>query len=309
MAESENTTNNILVTGATGFIGQSLCRELLNRGNSVVVLTRNYQKAERLFGRQVRIVTNLNEIESDLKVHAVVSLTGAPVVGGLWTKKRKQLLIDSRINDLKAIKKLFERLEQKPSVLINASAIGYYGIHADEVLTETDKGQDIFQSILCQKRESLAAGFVGYGARVCNIRIGLVFGNDGGAYPQMTRPIKFGLGAVFGNGKQYISWIYKADMIRIILFLLDNDSLSGAINATAPEPVTNEQFTKKVAAHYKRPVFFKAPAFLLRTLLGELSQLFLQGQRVVPEKLLQSGFQFEQKSLDDMLTVIDLKKE
>ena len=309
MTESENTAKNILVTGATGFIGQSLCRELLDRGDGVIVLTRSYKKAEKLFGQQVRIVTDLDELEPDINLDAVISLTGAPVVGGLWTKKRKQVLINSRINDLKSIKTLYERLERKPAVLINASAIGYYGIHGDEVLTENEKGQDIFQSILCQKRESLGSSFAGYGTRVCNIRIGLVFGNDGGAYPQMARPIKFGLGAVFGNGKQYISWIYKADMIRIILFLLDNNNLSGAINATAPEPVTNETFTKKVATHYKRPVLFKAPAFVLKILLGELSQLFLEGQRVVPEKLLQAGFQFEQKSLDDMLTVIDLKKE
>ena len=298
-------TKNVLVTGATGFIGQSLCRELLARGDSVVVLTRSHNKANKLFGSQVSIVTNLDEIESDKKIDAVVSLTGAPVVGGLWTKKRKQLLIDSRLNDLKAINTLCERLETKPSVLVNASAIGYYGIRGHEEVTENDKGQDIFQSILCQKREDLGFSFEKFGTRVCNVRIGLVFANDGGAYPQMTRPIKFGLGAIFGDGQQYMSWIYKADMIRVILFLLDNDSLSGAINATAPEAVTNEMFTKKVAAHYKRPVFFKAPAFVLKTLLGELSQLFLEGQRVIPEKLLQAGFQFEQNTFDNMLSVID----
>jgi uncharacterized protein (TIGR01777 family) len=308
MVDAIKTSKTILVTGATGFIGQSLCRELLDRGDKVVVLTRDYKKAEKLFGSEVKIVTDLDELEADIKLEAVMSLAGAPVVAGLWTKKRKQVLINSRINDLTSIKKLCERLDNKPEVLINASAIGYYGMRGDEVLTENEKGQDIFQSILCQKRESLASSFAEYGMRVCNMRIGLVFGNDGGAYPQMTRPIRFGLGAVFGNGKQYISWIYKADMIRVILFLLDNNNLSDAINATAPEPVTNETFTKSVAAHYKRPVLFKAPAFVLKVLLGELSQLFLRGQRVVPEKLLQAGFEFEQKSLDDMLKVIDLKK-
>lgn len=295
----------ILITGATGFIGQTLCRELLTRGDNVIVLTRSHKKATKIFGSQVSIVTHLDKIGSDEKIDAVISLAGAPVVGGLWTKKRKQILIDSRINDLKAINTLCKRLETKPSVLVNASAIGYYGIRGDEEVTEKDKGQDVFQSILCQKREDLGFSFEKFGTRVCNVRIGLVFANDGGAYPQMTRPIKFGLGAIFGKGQQYMSWIYKADMIRVILFLLDNDSLSGAINATAPESVTNETFTRKVAGHYKRPVFFKAPAFILKTLLGELSQLFLEGQRVVPEKLLKAGFQFEQKSLDDMLSVID----
>ena len=309
MTELKKSSRTILVTGGTGFIGQSLCRELVNLGDEVIVLTRSYKKAEKLFSSQVKIVTDLDELQSDTKLDAVISLTGAPVVGGLWTKKRKQLLIDSRVNDLNSIKKMVERLENKPAVLISASAIGYYGIRADEMITEKEKGQDIFQSILCQQRENIASTFEEYGTRVCNLRIGLVFDNDGGAYPQMTRPIRFGLGAIFGSGKQYISWIYKADMIRVFLFLLDSEKLSGSINATAPEPVTNEMFTRKIAAHYKRPVFFKAPAFVLKTLLGELSQLFLEGQRVVPEKLLQAGFQFEQKSLDDMLTVIDLKKQ
>lgn len=298
---------NVLITGGTGFIGQSLCRELLNREDSIVVLTRSYKKAEKLLGSEVRIITSLDELEADVKLDAIVSLTGAPVVGGLWTKKRKQLLMDSRINDLKSIKSLCDRLQVKPKVLINASAIGYYGVRGDEIITEKEKGQDIFQSQLCQEKEKLASTFGEYGTRVCNVRIGLVFGNDGGAFPQMIRPIKFGLGAVFGNGQQWMSWIYKVDMIRIILFLLDND-LSGAINSTAPEPVTNEIFTKKVALHYKRPLFFKIPAFILQLVLGELAQLFNKGQRVIPEKLLQAGFQFEQKTFDDMLLAIVLKK-
>lgn len=299
---------NILITGATGFIGQSLSRALSELGDNVIVLTRNQKKAERIFGSEVNIVTNLDELNEETVIDGVVSLAGAPVVGGLWTEKRKKLLIDSRLNDLKDIKRLFDRVQQKPKVLINASAIGYYGVRGDEEITESESGQDIFQSLLCQKREDLGFTFEAYGTRVCNLRIGLVFGNDGGAYPQMTRPIKFGVGAVLGSGKQWISWIYKADMIRIILFLLENESLSGAINATSPHPVTNEQFTKKVAAHYKRPLFFKAPAFILKTVLGELSQLFLDGQRVVPDKLLKAGFEFQQQTFDDMLLVIDKNK-
>jgi uncharacterized protein len=296
---------NILITGATGFIGQSLCRELLNNDKNVFVLSRRYKKAEKLFGSQVHIVTNLEQLESNTQLDAVISLTGASVVGGLWTKKRKQLLIDSRINDLNAIQALCERLEFKPKVLINASAIGFYGVRQDEIITEKESGQSIFQSELCQQRENAAIRFEKYGIRVCNLRIGLVFDNDGGAFVQMARPIKLGLGAILGHGQQWMSWIYKPDLIRIILFLLNNEQLSGAINATAPEPVTNEMFTKKVAARYKRPVFLKVPAFVLKTMLGELSQLFLEGQRVMPEKLLAAGFKFNQSTLDELLAVID----
>jgi uncharacterized protein (TIGR01777 family) len=298
---------NILVTGATGFIGQSLCRVLVKNGDHVIVLTRHYDKAEDLFGPHVQIVTKLDQFDTNIKVDAIISLAGASVVGGLWTKKRKQVLIDSRINDLNSLKKLCHRLETKPEVLINASAIGYYGIRHDELITEKESGQEIFQSQLCQQRETLGLIFEDFGMRVCNLRIGVVFDNDGGAFVQMARPIKYGLGAILGDGKQWMSWVYKPDLIRVILFLLSQKHISGAINATAPEAVTNEDFTRKVAANFKRPVFFRAPAFLLKLFLGELSQLFLKGQRVVPEKLLEAGFRFNKNTLDDMLVEFDGK--
>ncbi len=299
----------ILVTGATGFIGQSLCRTLIKNGDNVIVLTRQYEKAEDLFGPHVKIVTKLDEIESNTVFNAVISLTGAPVVGGLWTKKRKQLLIDSRLNDLKSLKTMCERLTTKPKILINASAIGFYGIRKDELITEKEQGQEIFQSELCQARENAALAFEEYGTRICNLRIGLVFDKDGGAFPQMARPIKFALGAVFGSGKQWMSWIDRSDLIRVMLFLLSQEQLSGAINATAPEPTTNGDFTKKVADKFNRPVFFKVPDYVLKTMLGELSQLFLEGQRVIPEKLLEAGFRFNHNSFDGMLSVFDKKEK
>lgn len=302
-----NTSKNVLVTGATGFVGQTLCRALIKQDYYVIVLTRDYLKAFKIFGTDVLIVTDLNEIQYYVKFNAIISLAGAPVVGGLWTKKRKQLLIDSRLNDLKSIKAMCKRLNWKPKVLINASAIGYYGIRQDELITEQDKGQDIFQSILCQTKENSALDLQEDGVRVCNLRMGLVFDQDGGAFPQMTCPIKLGLGAVFGKGQQWMSWISKSDLIRIIIYLIENKDLSGAINATAPEPITNTRFTQLVASHYKRQLFFKAPAFVLKTILGELSQLFLEGQRVIPEKLLASGFKFEQSSFEALLSVIDEK--
>jgi uncharacterized protein len=296
---------NILVTGATGYIGESLCRTLIKNGDNVIVLTRQYEKADNLFGPHVEIVTDLEKLDSNLKLDAVISLAGASVIGGLWTKKRRQLLIDSRLNDLDSINALCLRLETKPKALINASAIGFYGVRQDEVITEKETGQPIFQSELCQKREEAADQFKKLNIRVCNLRIGVVFSNDGGAFVSMARPIKFGMGAVLGDGKQWMSWIYKSDLIRVILFLLSQEHLSGPVNATAPEPVTNEIFTKKVAEKFNRPVFFKIPAFFLKSMLGELSQLFLEGQRVVPEKLLEAGFRFNKNTLDEMLLTID----
>ena len=301
---SKANARNILVTGATGFIGQSLCRTLLKNGDNITVLSRQYEKAENLFGPHVKIVTSLEEIESSDQFDGIISLAGASLIAGLWTKTRKKLLIDSRLNDLKSIKALCERLKKKPDVLINASAIGFYGIRQDEFITEKDEGQNIFQSELCQARENAALVFKEYGTRICNLRIGIVFDNDGGAFPSMARPIKYGVGAILGNGQQWMSWVYKPDLLRIMLFLLSQEHISGAINATAPEPVRNEVFTKKVATKFNKPVLFRFPASLLKMMLGELSQLFVEGQRVMPEKLLNAGFRFNQGMFDEMLSAI-----
>ena len=195
-------------------------------------------------------------------------MAGASVAGGFWTKKRKRLLLESRVSDLKAIEVLVQRLEQKPKVLVNASAVGFYGVCGDEELTEESKGQDIFQSLLCQQKEQAANRLKKYHVRVCNLRIGLVFDPNGGAFPAMIRPICFGLGAVFAKGRQWISWIYKADLIRLILFCLSQEHLDGAINATTPYPIRNKEFTYQVANYFNKPVFFCGSSEFIKNRFG-----------------------------------------
>lgn len=299
----------ILVTGATGFIGRSLCRKLLENGDEVIVLTRDANKADNLFGPAVKIVTDLELLAAETRIDAVISLAGASVVGGRWTKKRKRLLVESRVSGLRELEALINRLNTRPKVLVNASATGFYGMRGDEELTEFDSGQNVFQSHLCRAREVAATRLEDYGVRVCNLRIGLVFDKDGGAFNAMALPVRLGLGAVFGDGKQWMSWIYKPDLLRLILFCLSQPHLRGAINATTPYPVTNRDFTLTLARHYKKPVFFRLPAFLLKLLLGEMSQLFLRGQKVIPEKALRANFGFNQATLEKMFLAMDKQDE
>ena len=297
----------ILVTGATGFIGKALCHTFIKNGEKVIVLTRNYEKAWNLFGPHVVYVTDLEQIDKETVIDAIIALAGAPVAGFPWTLRRRKILLDSRLRDLEGIRKLVLRLVHKPAVLVNASAIGYYGVRGDEIITESCEGQEVFQSQLCTEKETAALQLQDIGVRVCNLRIGLVFDKDGGAFPLMMRPIRYGLGAVIGDGRQWISWIYKADLVRVVLFTLSQEHLSGPINATSPGPLTNFDFNCKLAKWCHRPLLFRIPAELLRLLLGEMSQLFVDGQRVVPEKLLKAGFRFNQPTIEDMLNAMDGK--
>lgn len=306
---SKGRPRKILVTGATGFIGTSLCRKLIENGDQVTVLSRDEKKARAIFGPHIKTVTDLETLNPGTKLDAVISLAGAPVAGGLWTKKRKQLLIDSRVQGLQAIEKLVKRMAQIPRVLVNASATGFYGMRGDEALTEEDDGQESFQSILCQQREAAANVMEKYGVRVCNLRMGVVFDRDGGAFPAMLRPILLGMGAIVGSGRQWISWIYKPDLIRLILFCLSQEHLAGPINATTPCPITNREFVSAVAKHYGKPVLFVIPAFLLRLALGELSQLLLRGHRVLPAKALKASFGFNQATLEKMLYAMDKRDD
>ncbi|TQV79593.1 TIGR01777 family oxidoreductase [Denitrobaculum tricleocarpae] len=291
----------VLITGATGFVGKVLVRALIARGDKPLVLARNPAKADYLFGPHAEVVEELDRIPPDHKIDAVVNLAGAPLLGGLWTKRRKEKLIASRVETTQGLIALLRRLEQKPEVLINGSAVGYYGRRDDELLRENAKPQDIFTSRLCKEWEQTAKQAEALGLRVCLLRIGLVFGRGGGAFPQLARPIKLGLGAIMGHGRQWMSWIHLQDLVGLILFVIDRKDVAGPINATAPVPVTNEDFTRKLARQARRPVFLRVPAFVLRTLLGELSDLFIAGQRVVPQRAEGYGYRFRWPDLEAAL--------
>ena len=286
------TPRTIIITGATGFIGHTLTRSLIRRGDKVIVLTRNRHKAFHLFGRHVDIVTDLNDIEDGRKIDAIINLAGAPVMGGLWTRSRKAHLTESRVATTNHVVDLIERLDTKPEILVSGSAVGFYGVRANDFISERDGPQPIFMSEMCQAWENAARRATQAGVRVCTLRTGLVLGNDGGPLPPMALGARLFAGMVLGHGNQFMPWILKTDLVRLIEFIVDTPAISGPLNATAPIPVTNRHFMRVLGHSLRRPVIFRLPAWCLRLVLGEMADLFLTGQRVVPEKARTAGFRF-----------------
>jgi uncharacterized protein (TIGR01777 family) len=286
---------HVLVTGATGFIGPKLVRVLRERGERVVAYVRDAAKARALLGPDVDVVVDLAELPSATTLDAVVNLAGAPIAGGLWTARRRELLLESRLGVTRALLDLCARLEAKPALWINASAIGYYGARAgDEPIDETAPAGTGFQAELCRRWEETAARATAHGTQVSALRFGVVLGSDGGALPQYALPIRLYAGTVLGTGRQWLSWIHIADLLQLVLFVLDRPTTSGALNATAPNPVRSADFMAALAATLKRPLWpVRIPAPLIRAALGELAELFVDGQRVVPKRALELGFRFE----------------
>ena len=299
----------VIVTGATGFIGSHLTRHLVASGHEVIVLTRNADKAYDRFGPAVRIVTDLGEIAADERIDAIVNLAGAPILGLPWTRKRRARLLASRIGVTQAIADLVRRLEHRPDVVISASAIGYYGVHGNEPLDESAAPQPRFQSELCKRWEA-AAREIGDGAvRVVRLRIGLVFGPDGGAFPSLARPIAGGLGAILGTGRQIVSWIHVDDLVRLIDFVRRTPSAHGAINATAPGALSHEALSLAIAEHTGKRIHLRVPAKVLRLALGEMAELLVDGQRVVPAKATRLGFRWHYPDLTQALDSLQSKSE
>jgi len=279
-----------LVTGATGFIGSALVRRLLARGDAVIVLSRDRERALDRFGPHVHCVQSLDELDAATRLDGVVNLAGAGIMTLPWLEARRRVLRTSRVETTRAVVALLRRLDHTPAVLVSGSAIGYYGTRGDEICDEGAAPQRQFQSELCQEWEAEAARAQALGVRVVHLRTGLVLGSEGGALPQMARPIRLYGGATIGSGRQWISWIHLEDLVRLITFVLDHPGVSGPLNATAPEPVRHQEFQRALAARLRRPLWLRLPAGLLRALLGELSEILTHGQRVVPRKAMALGF-------------------
>jgi uncharacterized protein (TIGR01777 family) len=244
----------ILITGATGFIGGQLVRRLLARGDAIIVLTRDADRALDRFGQHVHVITDLKALEGDTRIDAVVNLAGARILGLPWTRARRSALLRSRIDTTRALIGLFATLDRPPRVLIGASAVGYYGVRGDEELDESAAPQAIFQSKLCQEWEATARAAESFGVRMVTLRLGLVLARDGGALPSLARPVRMGLGAILGSGSQWMSWIHIDDVLRLIEFALGNPALRGAVNAVAPVAVTHEQFQRELARTLRRNI-------------------------------------------------------
>lgn len=301
LAESLPSGQNILVTGATGFVGSRLVENLLAAGHSVLVLTRDPQKAARL-GTPIQIFTSLDQIGDAERIDAVINLAGEPTGGGLWTAARKKKLMASRVETTAAVVGLIGRLKHPPAVLVNASAIGWYGLYNDEQLTEESAGHDCFSRTLCMAWEAEAGKAAAYGVRVVRLRIGLVLGTEGGVLSQLLLPFEFGIGGRIGSGRQWMSWITRDDLVRLITHTVVTPSLDGAVNATAPIPERNSDFVQALGRALHRPALLPLPALPLRLLGGDFAkELLLGGQRVLPAKALASGFVFRYPRLDKAL--------
>ena len=287
----------ILVTGATGFIGRRLVASLTDAGHQVIALVRNPAKAEFL-APPITLITSLDQLPADAKIDAIVNLAGEPIGNGLWTDTKRRKILDSRIGTTDDVVRLIARLERRPAVLVNGSAIGWYGLWQDQPLTESAKAHGCFSHELCAAWEQAAGRAAEYGVRVVCLRIGLVIGTDGGLLTRMLTPFEFGLGGPIGSGKQWMSWIERDDLVRLIAHALAKPELSGPINATAPIPVTNRKFTEELGRRLQRPAIFRIPAGLLHRVAGDFAdELLLGGQRVIPNKALSSGFVFRHETL------------
>ena len=283
----------ILVTGATGFIGTALVDRLRARGDRVFTLTRDQRQSRVLFGDTVHHVERLAALPRETRIDAIVSLAGAPVIGLPWAPARRRQIRRSRIDLTSDLIDWIKTLDHVPAVLVNASAIGFYGDKGDEILTETAAAGTGFAADLCRDWEGEAVRGEPLGMRVVALRIGLVLDGEGGPLPMMALPILFALGAVLGQGRQWTSWIARPDLLRMIMAAIDDPLWHGAINATAPEPIRHVDFQRALARTLHRPLLLNAPAWLLRVMLGEMSSIFLFSQRVVPARAQALGFAFD----------------
>jgi uncharacterized protein (TIGR01777 family) len=287
----------ILVTGATGFIGSRLVSALADVGHQVIALVRNPAKAEVL-RPPITLITSLDQLPANTKIDAIVNLAGEPISNGLWTEAKRRKIVESRVNMTEAVVKLIARLERRPAVLVNGSAIGWYGLWQDQVLTESAKSHACFSHELCEAWESAAQRAADFDVRVVCLRIGLVVGTDGGLLARMLTPFEFGLGGPMGSGHQWMSWIERDDLVRLMVHAIARPEISGPINATAPIPVTNGKFTEELGRRLGRPAIFRIPTALLHRAAGDLAdELLLGGQRVIPNKALSSGFVFKHETL------------
>lgn len=290
---------HILVTGGTGFIGLALVRELLARNHRVSVLTRSKDRARRVLPTAVRPVETLSELSPAEPVEAIVNLAGENLGRRRWTAARKKEFVDSRVGTTRRLVDWMRSLPQRPRVLVSGSAVGYYGARGEEDLDEDSMPGAEYQSELCLAWEAEARKVEALGLRCCRIRTGVVLGAGGGALAPMRRPFQLGLGASLGDGRQWMSWIHRADLVALIVWLLADEQRQGAYNATAPQPVRNREFAQTLGRVLRRPVVLRIPGIALRLLVGEMAHLLLTGQKALPRRASAEGFTFHYPRLED----------
>lgn len=290
----------VVMSGGTGLIGSALRSALSLSGHETVILSRRALPA----GNSSRVfwdAKSSGEWQAALNgSQAVINLCGESLVSGRWNERRKKIFYDSRILSTRAIVAALSSVQEKPKVLINASAIGFYGDRGDEELDESQKPGSDFLAKLCVDWEREAQMAQSLGVRSVCLRMGLVLSSSGGALGRLALPFRLGLGGRLGNGQQWMSWIAIEDMVRLMIYLIDAD-ISGPVNAVSPEPARNEELARLLAKVLKRPAWTRLPRWVLSPLLGELSAMILSSQRALPKKVEASGFKFQFPHLESAL--------
>ncbi|MFH1843785.1 MAG: TIGR01777 family oxidoreductase [bacterium] len=295
----------VLLTGGTGLIGRHLVPQLVERGDRVVCLTRHETRARSLLPVGVEILETdaaqtgpWQDVVSGCD--AVINLAGESIAAGNWSDRRKQRIRRSRLDITRNLVDALDR-QDGPVVLLSASATGYYGDCGDTALGESNEPGLDFLARLAREWEATALTAESSTTRVVLLRIGIVLARDGGALPLLRRPFRFGLGGAIGSGRQYFPWIHIDDLVRVFLFALHENDLSGPVNAVAPDPPTQRAFARALGRAVHRPSLLPLPAFFLRLLLGEKGEMLLASQRAVPKALRARRFRFTYDNLDDAL--------
>jgi uncharacterized protein (TIGR01777 family) len=292
----------VVVTGATGFVGRVIVKQLLSAGDEVVVLTRNVAKAAISLGSSCRYfqwddINSAPPVEAFEGADGVLNLMGENIASR-WDEQQKKKIYNSRINGTRRLVEVLEKLPNRPKVFVSASAIGIYGNRGPEDINEESALADDFLGKLCKDWENEAHKARNYGLRVVIIRTGVVLGRGGGALQKMLPIFKMGLGGPVGSGNQYMSWIHIEDLASMYVEALKNNSVKGILNGTAPYPSTNTDFSKMMGKILRRPAFLPAPAFAMKIAFGEMSQILLEGQKVLPVKFKEMNFRYRYPTLE-----------
>ena len=299
----------VLLTGATGFVGNKVVKALHRRGHQTVVLTRNVERAEVRLphssqihywdpGKRVFPEEALNAVD------AVIHLAGENIAEGRWTSGKKERIKSSRVQTTRALTEAIQKSKNRPEVLVSASAVGIYGNRGDEVLTESSAKDCGFLAEVCHLWEKEVARAQELGIRTVALRTGVVLGHDGGAMEKILPPFRMALGGNLGDGKQWMSWIHLDDLAEMYVHAIENREIQGACNAVSPHPVTNQGFTETLAKVVHRPVFFSIPRFVLKLALGKMSEILLDSQYVSADRILSMGFKFGYPTLEEALAEV-----
>jgi uncharacterized protein (TIGR01777 family) len=302
---------NFVVAGGTGFLGKALVTYLHNGGHIVTVLSRGHSSSLPgvLPGVNTAVWDGAHQGDWERVVQdadAIVNLTGQSLDSGRWTRKRKEALLQSRVRPTRALIDAIMRAPQKPRVVVNASAVGYYPSSGDLPITEATGPAEGFIGQLCRQWEEEALRATLYGVRVVVMRMGVVLAAESGALPKMITPFRLYLGGPLGPGNQFFPWVHHDDVLRVVEFAATMPLLEGPVNVVAPQSVTMEEFSAALGKALQKPSWLTVPGFALRLVLGEMAETILSSQRVIPEKLKDAGYSFRYASLEEALASLPL---